>query len=229
MNYSKEKSLGRSVLTALGTVDNKPPRMLSQFSNGKGYLSVQLYSKDKTKRVYVHRLSLRSFLGDSVLVVNHKDHIRDNNRLSNLEYSTQRENTSSSKNKPKPASKYTGVIRTTNLYKKWGAIIRINKRKYYLGGFLTEIEAHNSYKNALYMWESFSITPKGSYEEETETLAFITKSGGHRGVNAKEVLDTYTGIYYDSLKEACTALNLKYKSQSELLCKRPHKTSLIYV
>lgn len=49
-------------------------------------------------------------------------------------------------------------------------------------------------------------------------------------VNIKTVLDTNMGIYYDSLKLACIALNLNYKTTSNRLRGRTkNDTNLIYV
>lgn len=180
----------------------------------------------------MHRLVLLTFEKDSKLVVDHKNHIRLDNRLINLQYLTQRLNTSSSKNKPTPSSNYTGVVKTANRFKKWGVYIRINQKKYYLGGYKTEIEASNAYQDAVYKWETFNITPKGEILIKNDK-AFNPKNKGSKGINNKIVLNTETGIFYDSLIEACNALYLNYKHVSSMLCptgrKIKNKTSLIYV
>jgi hypothetical protein len=46
--------------------------------------------------------------------------------------------------------------------------------------------------------------------------------------NNKETLDLYTGILYDSLKEACESLNLNYKAQSYKILKN-NNTRLQYI
>lgn len=58
----------------------------------RGYASISLF-KEKTRKVYqVHRLVMFAFVGKSELWVNHKNGIRNDNRLSNLEYCTAAEN-----------------------------------------------------------------------------------------------------------------------------------------
>jgi NUMOD4 motif/HNH endonuclease len=61
-----------------------------------GYCSVNLIKDDGNKRgkiLKIHRLVMTAFVGESDLIVNHKDFDRSNNILSNLEYTTWRENT----------------------------------------------------------------------------------------------------------------------------------------
>lgn len=57
-----------------------------------GYLSVSLSKNKKAKTHNIHRLVAKAFLGDSNLTVNHKDGNKHNNKLTNLEYCTAREN-----------------------------------------------------------------------------------------------------------------------------------------
>jgi hypothetical protein len=67
-------------------------RILKPWTDTKWYLRLVLY-KNKVKRTYkVHRLICFTFLWDSELQVNHKNWIKDDNRLENLEYVTNLEN-----------------------------------------------------------------------------------------------------------------------------------------
>lgn len=110
----------------------------------KGYLKVWL-TKDKTRKLFfVHRLVLKTFIGDSKLQVNHKNKIKTDNRLENLEYVTNRENCVHRLDKTKTSSKYIGVAKHRN---KWVAQKFINGRQNYIGLFATELEAHNAYLN----------------------------------------------------------------------------------
>lgn len=65
------------------------PRM-----NKRGYLYVNLCKNGKSKSVMIHRLVAKYFLPDfnETLQVNHKDGIKTNNNISNLEMVTQTEN-----------------------------------------------------------------------------------------------------------------------------------------
>jgi hypothetical protein len=66
-----------------------------------GYLETGFYRNGKLKKFYVHKLVAMAFLGHTPngfeLVVHHIDENKTNNRLENLEITTQRENTSKQK------------------------------------------------------------------------------------------------------------------------------------
>lgn len=71
---------------------------VKQYLNPKGYFKVDLYKKskksNKRRNVSVHTLVTEAFLGKRPkhLNVNHKDGIKTNNYISNLEYVTPMEN-----------------------------------------------------------------------------------------------------------------------------------------
>lgn len=117
---------------------------------GSGYKMVSLYNNGKRKNFTVHQLVAITFLNHKPcgfeLVVNHIDRNKANNKLSNLELVTQRENTS--KNKNNKTSKYTGVsvIKSTN---KWYASIKIKGKTLNLGVYDNEYCAYLAYKNKL--------------------------------------------------------------------------------
>ena len=66
-------------------------RRLKQFLN-KGYPQVSLCKDFKRYTFRVHRLVLKSFIGDSDLEVNHINGKKHDNRLENLEYVTRSRN-----------------------------------------------------------------------------------------------------------------------------------------
>lgn len=66
-------------------------RILKPQKSGRGYHFVNLGGKGK-RGVFVHRLVCLAFLGASDLHVNHKNSVKTDNRLENLEYATRREN-----------------------------------------------------------------------------------------------------------------------------------------
>ena len=229
-DMGRVKSLGRKVLKKNGFYENKPERLLKPFSNGKGYWSVELYTKDsKSKRLYIHRLVMLAFEGYKDLVVDHEDRDRSNNKLKNLRYVTARKNTERGTNE-KSASKYIGVsINRRNTFKKWKTSIRILGKRYFIGSFEEEEDAAEAYQKALKNWQELSMTPKGEILKKENTKIFKPKSAGIKGKNAKKVLDTESGIFYDSAKEAATIYDIDYKYLSSMLSgARPNKTSLIY-
>lgn len=62
--------------------------------NGMGYLRVKLCKNNKSRRVLIHRLIAEHFIPQphGFNVVNHKDGNKQNNSISNLEWTTQKEN-----------------------------------------------------------------------------------------------------------------------------------------
>ena len=58
----------------------------------KGYSYTSLMSNGKMKGFQVHRLVAKAFIGFSRLTVNHKNGIKHDNRVENLEYVTSKEN-----------------------------------------------------------------------------------------------------------------------------------------
>jgi len=82
------------------------------------------------------------------LVIDHKNSIKTDNRLENLQIISQRQNVC--KTIGIYASKYRGVT-LGNCKKKvtWRSSIIINNKKINLGSFNTEYEAHLAYQNAL--------------------------------------------------------------------------------
>lgn len=81
-----------------GKYEPKTPKLLKQ-SLQNGYPSVSLYKTNNTgsgsgDTLYVHRLLAEAFLPrvEGKLFVNHKDGVKTNNSLNNLEWVTQQEN-----------------------------------------------------------------------------------------------------------------------------------------
>jgi len=68
-------------------------RILKTRINKKtGYERITLLANRKKKDHCIHRLIMLAFVGESDLDVNHKNGIKGDNRLENLEYSTKSEN-----------------------------------------------------------------------------------------------------------------------------------------
>lgn len=82
-------------VSTLGRVRNKRTgKILKPYLNNKGYQRVQLNNSGNKKTMFVHRLVLLSFnkQAENNNQVNHKDGIKTNNYINNLEWSTQQEN-----------------------------------------------------------------------------------------------------------------------------------------
>lgn len=68
-------------------------RLMSIAKNTNGYRQVTLTKDGVAHQIRVHRLVMETFVGPSTLEVNHINEDKTDNRLVNLEYLTQRENT----------------------------------------------------------------------------------------------------------------------------------------
>lgn len=115
-----------------------------------GYLSTILSKDGVRKSVKAHQLVAESFLNHKRcgmrLVVNYIDFDKTNNKLDNLEITTQREN--ANLKHLKSSSVYTGVS-WDKLCKKWRSQILINGKINHLGYFTEELKASESYQKAL--------------------------------------------------------------------------------
>lgn len=141
------KNLSRFIARSRGGLQKIQERVISPYKNPKGYITVALSKNGKPKTKYVHRLVMAAFYGKSDLITDHINGIKDDNRIENLRYCTQRENTSfDNVNK---SNKYTGVSPNPLNYKnKYRARIRINGRLKELGSYTTKEEAHATWKKA---------------------------------------------------------------------------------
>lgn len=149
-NFGNVKSLSRDVFRGGKYFFTTKEKYLSQSLGTNGYLKVGLFKETKTKTKFIHQLVAIAFLNHIPcgmdLVVNHINFIKTDNRLSNLEVITFRENTNQ-KHK-ESSSKFTGVS-WNKKSKKWVAAIVFNNKTIHLGSFNNEVEASIYYENAL--------------------------------------------------------------------------------
>ncbi len=77
-----------------GRLDNRKGKKLKPGTDKDGYLRITLTNNGKRKSYYVHRLVARAYLKDysDILQVNHKNGIKIDNRIENLEMVTLQEN-----------------------------------------------------------------------------------------------------------------------------------------
>lgn len=90
----KIKSLKRTVPHSFSGTMTIPERILKPNTVAFGYQQVTLNNLGKRKSAYVHVLVAAAFIGkkESGYEVNHIDEDKTNNKLSNLEYLTSKEN-----------------------------------------------------------------------------------------------------------------------------------------
>lgn len=87
-NYGRIKSIERVVADKNGKSKTIHEKYLFQHNNGRGYLFVNLWKDNKSKREYIHRLVALTFIDnpDNKPQVNHKDEDKQNNYVDNLEW-----------------------------------------------------------------------------------------------------------------------------------------------
>jgi hypothetical protein len=133
----------------LGRVRSKRG-VLKGVPNGYGHLKVNLYKNGKPSTCDIHRLVALTFLGPCPegMVVCHGAAGKEDNRLTNISYKTQRENTGSDRNRDhRYSSRFPGVT-WHKTDKKWQARIWFNGKRIYLGSFSNEQEASATYQTA---------------------------------------------------------------------------------
>lgn len=122
-------------------------RYLTPTDNGNGYkivgLPVNTATGSTNKNFYVHRLVAMAFISnpENKPEINHKDHNRNNNKSSNLEWVTDAENTQYSAHlmcHPTSKSKTRGIV---NRKGKFEVQLYHKNKYYYVGRFSTLDEA----------------------------------------------------------------------------------------
>lgn len=128
-NKGQVKRLKKVIIDKIGRTHHKKERILKANPDGNGYLQVSLFDNESRKKsLKVHRLVAEVFIPspDGNLEVNHKDEIKTNNCVENLEWMTHKENVNfgtrnerSAKAQSKPVAQYT---KDGNLIKTWQSI-----------------------------------------------------------------------------------------------------------
>lgn len=110
-----------------------------------GYVHVNLCKNGKVCHPRLSRIMLKSFIGPSDLQVDHIDGDKQNNKLSNLQYLTGRENTF--KYFSNIPDKLIGA-HYNKRSKKYHSVIKINGKSIQLGAFNNKEDAHAAYLEA---------------------------------------------------------------------------------
>ena len=118
---------------------SKTGKCLKLQNNGSGYLKINLYKDGIKKGLFVHRLVMSAFCGQSDLVVNHIDGNKQNNRLDNLEYATQSDNIRKRAKRKLNDADYREIIRLKSLgYKREAIAEMYHVRKEHISRIVRE-------------------------------------------------------------------------------------------
>ena len=130
----------------------KKGKFLAPSPDSHGYHTVRLYKNGIGKTHGLHVIVAISFLnhipvGPSI-VVDHIDNDKSNNKLSNVQVISHRENIS--KDQRNKTSKYTGVYLSKYGKKhKWKSVIQHERKKIFLGYYDCDTAAHLAYASRL--------------------------------------------------------------------------------
>jgi hypothetical protein len=149
-DLGRVRSLAKKWKCGKGKTNSKNETILKLY--GKEYLYVYLYKKGKRICKKVHHLVFDNFScnkrNSRILVVDHINNIKTDNRIDNLQLLTQRENVAKGKLQYKKSSIYTGAS-WAKKSQKWQSHIKINGKSNHLGLFDNEYDAHLAYQKAL--------------------------------------------------------------------------------
>ena len=135
------KRLSGIVKHSRGGTQKKQEQILTPIIVTKGYASVRLSMYGINRMLSIHRLIAITFYGHSECDVDHINHIRTDNRLSNLRYATRRENLCN--RKINPSSGFIGVVKCGNQFR---ARITVNNILLSIGRYPTAQEASDAYE-----------------------------------------------------------------------------------
>ena len=140
------KSLDRKVFNGKGFYIKKSQIMKPTLKKA-GYYTITLHKEGNKYNVDIHLLMAYNFLNHKpskhVLVVDHKDNNPLNNKLSNLQLISNRENCSKDR---KNSNKYTGVYKSRGLY---ASQIVYKGKSLFLGRYKSSYFAHLVYRKKL--------------------------------------------------------------------------------
>lgn len=145
---------GDYIVSNLGyivSLKNGTRKNISTFKHKNGYLTVSLSKDGKVRTHSVHSLVASAFLQKKTdveyIVIDHKDNNKLNNTASNLQYITNREN--STKDTKENSSVYIGVKKSSWNNGKFNASIRLRGKVVYLCTHESEEYCSEVYNKAL--------------------------------------------------------------------------------
>ena len=150
-----------------------------------GYLTCTFKVDKKNSFFRVHGLVVKAFIDSNYkyekgLVIDHINRCKTDNRVENLRIVTSRENSINVQRRL-----LLGVTADSNRFRSQ---IMLNNKKYYLGLFKTEIEAHNKYI------EAYDLIKKGIFDYDKLMIKKLQKFGKYDGVYYKGNINKWHAI-----------------------------------
>lgn len=112
-----------------------------------GYLTVTLTKDKRLNQKLISRLLFEHFKGNLIdgMVIDHRDNVKLNNNLDNLQQITIRENASKDRFRANTSSEYLGVS-WCNIKSKWRATIYDGNKRKHIGYYEDEKQASIEYQ-----------------------------------------------------------------------------------
>lgn len=149
-NLGRVKSLARTIIRSDGVKTAYKERIRICSLTPSGYPTLNLCKNGMMFKLEVHRLVAKAFLVnlDNKLQVNHKDKNPKNNNVENLEWASNRENSTHKFIGSNKTSQFAGVSYSSER-RKWVAQCQLNGVAFNLGRYKSEEEAREAYTNFL--------------------------------------------------------------------------------
>lgn len=219
-SHGRIRSLDRDIVMKSGATRFKKGRILSQYFEGNRYRS-NLCVDGKCTTYLTHQLIAMAFLGHTPngqkLVVDHIDNDSSNNRLSNLQLISQRENATKDKNNG--TSIHPGVFKRKG-NKNWSASIRNEDgEQVYLGSFTNELDASKEYQKALSSINNGENIETNVNNKKTSQYKGVYWCNSHNKWKSKITINkkSYHLGSFDNEENAAEAYKIKKERITQLL------------